>query len=199
MATLKQFRQDIQERFVNLLPQHDKRKAEHADEVWNLLQKAYAPIGGLHTIGFSSKEDMIKNIPMWKLHKRGGEIKAVAMYKDRGGRKKVAIATDGSAEGKRGLADIYKNDAVQGRSYSEISKKALTFAKNNIHNIEKHLHTRDEVRKIFPDEEIRAPKSDDPEMISHPELKDHLYQRKMGVDNAWNTKVLIGKPGNPIV
>jgi hypothetical protein len=43
---------------------------------------------------------------MWKLKKHNGKIVSAVFYKDKGGRKAVAIATDGSEHGKRGAAEI---------------------------------------------------------------------------------------------
>ena len=49
-----------------------------------MIQKAYADQGGMHGSGFKSPEDMVKNIPMWKLSKKDGKVTSVAMYKDSG-------------------------------------------------------------------------------------------------------------------
>jgi hypothetical protein len=39
-----------------------------------------------------------------------------------------------------------------------------------------------------------------PEVLRHPELKDHFYQRKIGNagDNDWYTKIAMGSPGHII-
>jgi len=114
--------QIITERYVNLLPDDVDKKRKYMQQVWDVLQKSYAPIGGIKGGVFESPEDMLK-IPMWKLGVRDGRVRAVVMYKDKGGRKSVAVGTDGSDEGKWFIDDIYKNELE--RSYGEKSKAAL--------------------------------------------------------------------------
>ena len=88
--------EELQEGFTNLLPHHGELKRKHVDAVWDMLQHSYAKIGGIHGSGFSSKEDMIAKIPMWKIGKTGGRVNSVVLYKDKEGRKSVAAGTDGS-------------------------------------------------------------------------------------------------------
>lgn len=61
----------LTESYINLFKEQEKEK--YVDEVWDLIQTSYKPIGGIHGSGFKSKDDMIKNIPFWKLVKRGGK------------------------------------------------------------------------------------------------------------------------------
>lgn len=193
---MRTFKQYIEERFVNLLPHQEEEKRKHAKEVYGLVQKSYSKIGGIHGSGFKDHEDMVKNIPLWKLHKKDGQIKAVTLYKDKGGRKSVAVATDGSEEGKKALGHIVKDDITRNRSYKEVSGPSLSFGKKHITDIHKHIIHPDEVKKHLKGEEIRKPPHDDPEIQRHPELKDHFYQRKIG--DHWHTKVMLGTPGKKI-
>lgn len=80
---------ELNERFINALPNDDDIKQKFADQVWDVLQYSYRELGGLKGSGFNSKEDMIKNIPFWKMVTKNGVVHAVVMYKDRGGRKSV--------------------------------------------------------------------------------------------------------------
>lgn len=188
----------INEHFVNLIGD-DPKKHEHKEEAFRLLQHAYKPIGGIHGSGFKSPDDMVKNIPMWKLKKnREGKISALTMYKDKNGRKAVAAATDGTDEGKKHLASIMKADLTHKRSYSEKSGPALSFVKRHtpdgfVKSVALHP---DHVKKLMPDEEFRDAPHDDPEVVKHPDLKDHFYQRKIG--GEWHTKISLGTPGNSI-
>lgn len=186
----------LDERFINLLPGDEAEKAKHAPEVHSMLQKAYAKIGGIHGSGFKDHEDMVKNIPMWKLYKHEGKIKAVKLYKDKEGRKSVASATDGSPEGKAGLGHMMKDDMTQHRSYGEISGSALKLMKKNTPDFHKHVVPIDRVKELTKGDEIRKPPADDPELISHPELTKHFYQRKIG--GEWHTKLMTGNTGNKI-
>lgn len=189
----------LQERFQNLLPQHEDEKHKHAEHVFNMVHDAYKPVGGIHGSGFNSHHEMVKKIPMWKLHKDSeGKVRAAALYKDKEGRKRVAIASDGSKEGKKGLANIITNDIKQGRSYAEISGPSLSFHKHHLGDMRKHALPHHEVKRLMPDDEIRKVPNphEDPEVQRHPELKKHFYQRK--IDGEWHTKIAVGSPGNTI-
>jgi hypothetical protein len=101
--------------FLNLLTH--KEKAKYVDVCWDLLQNAYKAIGGFKSS--ASKGDLVNDHFLWKLGRKGGRIVAVAVYKKQYGRKRVASATDGSAEGKQVLREIYKEDLS--RAWTECS------------------------------------------------------------------------------
>jgi hypothetical protein len=190
------FTQYLEEHFINLLPGDEAEKAKHAPEVHAMLQKAYAPIGGIHGSGFNSPEDMVKNIPMWKAYRHEGKIKAIKLYKNNsaGGRKSVAVATDGSPEGKAGLSRMMRDDMQRKRSYGELSGAALSVMKRNLPDITQHVIPIEHVKSLAPNDEIRSPPADDPEILRHPELTKHFYQRIIG--NTWHTKLMLGTTGN---
>lgn len=79
-------------------------------------------IGGIKGKGFNTPEEMLQ-FPMWKMGVRDGTVHAVIIYKDSGGRKSVAIGTDGSEQGAWFINDAYKQELS--RSYGEKSKAAL--------------------------------------------------------------------------
>lgn len=163
-----------------------------------MIQKAYADQGGMHGSGFKSPEDMVKNIPMWKLSKKDGKVTSVAMYKDSGsGRKRVAIATDGSDHGKRAIGDTVTSDLKQKRAHMEVSGKSLSFLKKQMH-IKDHAHSFESAKAYHEKngETIQRPPDDDPEVVRHPELKDHFYQRKIG--DHMHTKIMLGSTGKTI-
>lgn len=191
---MKTFSNLIAESFHNFIGgQHEEKMHAHKHEVFNLLQHAYSKIGGIHGNGFKSPDDMVKNIHMWKVHKHEGKIVAAAMYKSKNGRKRVAVATDGSEHGKKALGHIMRDDTTHGRSWGEQSGASLSFNKKHLKSgsIVDHAIPYDKVKHLH-DEEIRKAPHDDPECIRHPELKHHFYQRKIG--NEWHTKVAIGTP-----
>lgn len=186
----------ILEGYKNLFDPKDKEK--YAEEAYAQLQKAYAKIGGIHGSGFKNPEDFVKNIPFWKL-RFGPDKKLIAgaYYKDRDGRKLVAISSDGSDEGKKIVADIMISDMLQGRSMAEVSSSALKFIVK--------LAGYDAVKKFaFPFEKVKKeegdavskPPSDDPEIKLHPELKDFFYQRNIG--GELHTKLKVGTSGKKI-
>ena len=108
----------LSERIENLFPENRGRMETISDAVYALLSKSYAKVGGLKGAGFSNPQDMVENIPMWKIFRRGNDIKAVIMYKFKGGRKIVACGTDGSDDGKAYLAKMFAEDILLNRSYS---------------------------------------------------------------------------------
>lgn len=193
------FAQFLEESFLNLFQSDADKRLPLADDVWNILQASYKSMGGIHGSGFNSKEDMVKNIPFWKLVRRGGTVVTVAMYKDKGGRKLVACGTNGSEEGKAGLLDILNNDLKRERGYVEMSDNLLKFLTRNIGYslIKKNLKSYAEAEKILSPDELSRPESDDPELVIHPELKDFFYRREIG--GKIHTKVMFGKLGNKLV
>lgn len=188
---------NLHERYLNLLPNDRKKKEEYADEVFDLLTKAYSYIGGIHGSGFKNPKDMIDNIPMWKLSRKDGKIVAGVMYKDKDGRKLVAAFTDGTEAGKIALSDIYKKDLD--RSYKETSSRALSFAKKLLgkETLLKFAVSRDTVKKLLKDDEIFDVEDNDEEVLRHPELKKFFYARKIG--GQLHTKIMLGTPGKKIV
>jgi len=122
---LKRFKQFINERIENLFTPDQKQK--YAQQVWDILQSSYKQAGGIHGSGFKNIENMINNIPFWKINRNGETVKAVVMYKDKEGRKTVSGGTDGTPEGKEALAKMKEDELKTGRSFGEISDAALLF------------------------------------------------------------------------
>ncbi len=109
----------LKEAYVNLISEEDKEK--YSDVVWEILQKTYAPLGGFKSA--SSKEELIKDSFLWKLVRRNNKIVAVAIYKDKYGRKGIAKGCDGSIDGKKALISIIREDMKLDRSWGEVSGK----------------------------------------------------------------------------
>lgn len=190
---MRSFADFLEEGFSILHKDHHEEKAKHAEHVYGMVQKAYHSIGGIHGNGFKDHHDMVKNIHTWKMHKdHTGKVRAVGLYKHKDGQmKRVAVATDGTAEGKKGLSHIVKHDLKNNKAYVETSGPSLNFHKKIHGDVKKYALTHDEVKKRMPDDEIRKAPHHDPEVQRHPELKDHFYQRKIG--GEWHTKVALGK------
>jgi hypothetical protein len=195
---MQKFKDFIIERFINLLPGDEEAKHKVKHEVYGLVQKAYANIGGMKGNGFESPDDMVKKIPMWKLHRKNGELKSVTLYKDKKGRKMVAAATDSSQEGKEGLSKLLSDDITRKRAYTEVSGPALGFLKKHLpnRNVKPFAMHYDDVQSHADGDEIRKAPENDPEIDKHPELKDHFYQRKIG--GHWHTKIMLGTSGKRI-
>lgn len=122
----------VNEAFENLVgsdPKTLERKKELKDEIYNLLQKAYQKIGGIKGSGFTNSDEMIRKIWFWKLYKQGGRPVGVIMYKDRDGRKMVALGTDGSDKAKTAIKKMMMDEISLSRSYGEASGPALSMVK----------------------------------------------------------------------
>jgi hypothetical protein len=185
----------------------DPKKEQYKDEVFAVLTRTYQDIGGLMGSGLSSPDDMVQNIPFWKVAVKQGRVVAVVLYKDKNGRKAVASGTDGSHAGKRAILDILKKEHT--RSYVEKSKASLgLFMKTTpAEKLPDILIDTDTVKKILPDTEIVPAASippeswpvDDPERESTqntlnrwPMLSKYGYFRDLA--GSMKFKVMLGTP-----
>lgn len=195
MLTFKSF---LTERFVNLFDENDKQK--YKDEVFSLLQKAYAPMGGIKGSGFKNADDMAKNIPMWKLVRKNDKIIAGVLYKDKEGRKRVASFTDGTPEGQKQLAEIMKNDLD--RAFMEVSERSFGFLRKTLgdETLLKYAIDPTKAKELLKEKDedwnFNVP-DDDPHIMKAPKLKKYFYQRKIG--GHFHTKIMLGKHGKTII
>ena len=171
----------LAEHYENLFLSDVEARLKYADRVWEMLNKAYEPIGGLRGSGFSSKEEMIATIPLWKLKRRGDEILAVAMYKENAGRKRVAVATNVTLEGKKALQDIFRQDFKQKRSWVEISGPSLRFLQKTFGDeLPEFEMTPEQVQELLPDTKIT------------PTGEGNMYTREIGGKQM--EKLALGNP-----
>ena len=108
------------ERFYNIFD--PDAKSEYVDDIWDMLEKAYAYVGGYK--GAADKAELMYDSGLWKIIKRNGHITAFRIYKDAFGRKGIATASDGTIRGKKDLDLITNQDIEKKRSWSEVSDKA---------------------------------------------------------------------------
>lgn len=186
------FAEFLNEKYLNLFTNTKGviSRNEYKDEVYELLQKAYKDIGGIKGNGFNSADDMVKNMPFWKIAKVKGKIVAIILYKDKNGRKAVAMATDGSRGGILKLKDILKNELS--RSYMEASSNALRFAIKflGVELLKKYAISIDDVKQLLHDDEILE--GSEKYKTDYPDLADYFYSRKIG--SSIETKIMIGTP-----
>ena len=107
------------ERYINLFTNADKM--QYGQEVWDLLQKAYADKGGFKSA--PDIEALVSDSGMWKLSRRGGKINAALIYKDMHGRKMIGLATDGTRRGIADYANTLATDMSMKRAWAEVSGK----------------------------------------------------------------------------
>jgi hypothetical protein len=190
------FKEFLTEGFKNLFTPEQKRK--YAEEAFAQLQQSYKKVGGIHGNGFKDVEDFIKNVPFWKLRLGpDGKIIAAAYYKDKGGRKRVAISSDGTALGKKYVAMSMIEDLALGRSYGEVSSTALAFAVKMVGYdiLKQYAIEPEQFAKVTGDEIFPVPENDN-ELKLHPELKKYFYQREIG--GELHTKMALGTAGKKI-
>jgi hypothetical protein len=116
---LKKIYNLLTERYVNIIDSAEKRK--YGQLVWDMLQTSYEDIGGYK--GADSLEELIETSSLWKLVRKGGKIVAISLYKDFKGRKGIGAGSDGTAEGKQALYDLWAEDLKLNRAWTEISGK----------------------------------------------------------------------------
>jgi hypothetical protein len=171
---MKTFKQFITEHFINVFT--PEQKEPYVDQVWELLQKTYAYAGGIKGSGFKDKQDMIDNIPMWKLVSKDGKIITARMYKDKDGRKIVASGTDGSKESIKSYRAISKEDLK--RAYVEVSDKPLESLKKTLGaDFFKYAVSVKDAQKKMPDDELIP-------------VDDYYYKRLIG--GVLKTKIMMG-------
>lgn len=194
-SSFPSFNEYLTETYKNLV-KADPAKEQYKEVVFGILQKSYAPIGGIHGSGFRSPDDMVANIPFWKLVVKAGRVVAVAMYKDSGGRKRVAIGTDGSEEGKTAIRKLVLEE--YDRAYFEISDRSLSMQAKVLGYdfITKYAKTPAQAAAILG-EPVEPVPGDDPDLARHPQLAKFFYQRKLG--GQMHTKVMLGTNGKKIV
>lgn len=110
----------LNEHFVTLMDK--KEMLKYGNQVYNILQRTYAPIGGL--LGCNSVDELISDTDFWKLVRRGDKITACMIYSSkRGGRKIVFGGQDGTLQGKQDFYSICKEDIkITGRNaWAEVS------------------------------------------------------------------------------
>lgn len=192
----------LTEKFKNFIGSNQEsiaQKSMYADEVFALLNKAYSDIGGVRGSGFGSAMEMVQKIPFWKLGFQKDVLKTVILYKDKKGRKAVAIGTDGSKEGKIMLANMLAHDL--NTAYKELSDGIWAFSRKYI---------GDDVLKKFVTHTSKVPGilnkkitllKDLPKLTSAViSKKDPFYSYYYGreIGGHMHVKIMLGTDGLPI-
>jgi len=121
------------------------------------------------------------------LVRKDGKIVAVMLYKDKNGRKMIALGTNGSKEGKEAIKKMLKEDIKTGRSYGEVSHGVLKLIKKMFTQKEFDLY-------VVPSEKAisllnKGKKGAIP-------IDEFSYGRMIGDEVI--IKVMYGKPGQSI-
>lgn len=124
----------VNETFTNLFRGDDFSRWK--DQAYGLLQKAYAPIGGL--LGVPDADALVNDSDMWKIYRKGDTILAIVIYSfKRTGRKIVALGclqdSNGKAdpEAKKWLYKIVSDDMSRRDGWIEADDKVAHIAQKN--------------------------------------------------------------------
>lgn len=114
---------------IGMNPNHEKYREQHRQQIHDIIHNSYKSIDGYGGLGSGSKaeSDAIHHDishSMIKATKRGNEITAVNLYKDKFGRKSIASGTNGTPEGKKDYMKTKTEDHTQKRAWGEVSDKA---------------------------------------------------------------------------
>lgn len=161
------------------------KKAKYVDQVWDILQDAYSSQGGIKGSGFKSKQDMIDNIPFWKLDIIDGNVVTVLLYKYKKEwsdgeefRKLIALGInrDYADKAKIKLYNILKNEFE--RSILEVSGLMLNYLHKNFKSkFDKYILTVDQAQDILRSDELKP-------------IDKNFYKRNIG--GEWHEKVMLG-------
>lgn len=192
-VTFKSFVSPLTEGFKNLFHEEDKKK--FADEAFAQIHKSYEKVGGIHGAEFANVDTFIQKIPFWKLRfGANGEIIAGAYYKDKGGRKRVAVSSNNTPEGKKYVAMIMVEDLRQGRSYGEVSSASLAFLVKMVgYDILMPFIIPPAKLAAISGDTLQPVDDNDPELKLHPKLKPFFYSRLIGGEA--HTKIALGTVG----
>ena len=170
----------LDEHFLNIdTHSTNSNIAKYKDSIFELLQKAYEPVGGI--LGLEKADDLVNDSDLWKIDRKNDHIYAVAIYtKKRKGRKLQYVVSDGTQEGKDKLFRILKDDItlIDRQAWAEVSGKM------------EHLHLKqgatklpiEAVKALLPDKKILELTEDD---IKNYKGKNDVadgfhYKRKIG-------------------
>lgn len=183
--------------YLNIFPHKEYAKepekqdalvAKYKDEVWELLQIAYAPIGGIK--GCDTVEQLIADSDLWKIKKRNGQISALSIYTfKRGGRKAIAGCARKTPEGKEDLYQIFRDD------FKQVDRGAWIEVSDGMEHCifkycdgDRYKITRNVAAGNMPDKEFFMPKT---------EKDDYHYIRRLGGEK--HEKIMVGNPPwNPV-
>ena len=97
------------EHFVTAWNNDNKTKGLYFNDVIDILEKSYEPIGGL--ISLPDRKEILNSQHIWKLVTRNNKVTACIIYKGKANNRKLILAgTDGSKQGKEDLKLILKDD-----------------------------------------------------------------------------------------
>ncbi len=184
---------------------HDdiKLKRLYGKEVYRFLYEKYKSCGGIDKgKGFKNENDMISNIPIWRLRIIKNRVVSVMMFKvKKYGKKMVAYTCADELSSDERQSDF---NYMLNKSYAELSDALLVtilrmFSQHLHHYVLKAEHLmKDKV--IYPLKkycsEKSIPKSSERLFLKikkqWPELLKYCYIRKIGNENK--LKVLMGAP-----
>lgn len=165
---------------IGLNPNHEKFRNLHRDEIHHIIKRSYAKIGGYsgHKSGSPEEHAAIHHDidhSMIKAVRRGGNIGAVYLYKDKFGRKKIAAGTNGTEQGKKDFMRLTHDDHHQKRAWGEMSGASEHIGRKLGHPVVPNHHAAELTGKVLT-----------------PDADGEHYVRKIGGHD--HRKVIMGHP-----
>lgn len=110
------------EHYVTLFEDDEEKKQYYLEQVWDILQDAYANIGGIANI--SEPEELLDKDYIWKLVTKDKKVLAVQLYKRKSGGRKIFVGGCLSTpEGKKAMYDLAREDVkrLERNAWAEVS------------------------------------------------------------------------------
>lgn len=179
---------------------NQKEKTQYANAVYNLLEDAYSSCGGINLAsGFKNADDMIMNIPVWRLTFNNNELISVMLFKVKSNKlKMVAYAPLNDIDPKIRKSDL---QFMLNNSYAELSGKLLAITLKEIKTTWKAFVSKSpkqtlkkEIIALSVYLETKTLPENSEGMYwklkkDYPELLEYCYLRKIG--NEFKLKILV--------
>lgn len=115
---------------IGLNPKHEKHREGYRKQIHDVIQRSYRDVEGGYGGHGSGSEAESKAIHAdisdnaIKATRRGDKITHASVYKQKHGRKIIAVGTDGSKQGSADFGQNAREDNKQKRAWTEVSGKA---------------------------------------------------------------------------
>ena len=127
------FKEYLMERIlsIGLNPKHEKHREGLRSQIHDVIRKSYSNVkGGYGDQGAGSDAESkaihndISDAAHIKATVRNGKVTHASLYKNKAGRKIIALGTDGSDQGKKDLRQNQSDDHKHKRAWGEFSDRA---------------------------------------------------------------------------
>ncbi len=171
------------ESYVNIIDDKDE-KERYFDEVWALLNKAYAKIGGVKG---TNKDEMMQDNILWKLVRKGNKIVACQIYKLTNHGRKVVLG-GARKDDVTGETDPVAKDAFY-KIVDDDVKLTDRMAYAEVSDAMEHIYINKKGAQVIPAETVQK-------LLPHKQIQiqpDGYHYTRM-IDGEPITKIMVGYP-----